>query len=208
MWHVHQMWSHRWSRDPTVDTGLALDCVRRALDADPQCSLALVVSGLVQANILRKLDIAEEHYSMALRANPNDSLAWLFKGTLHAFKNEGKLAIEHTQRALKLSPLDPNQHYYDSLAATAALSAGRYKRAIELANRSLRANRTHASTYRVLAISQWLLGLHKEARKTVSELLVLEPSLTVTKYRELHPSTGWEIGRIWSNALWEAGVPL
>jgi len=208
MWHVQRTWNQRWSGDPTVGTRLALDCVRRALDADPQCSLALVVSGLVQANILRKLDIAEEQYAMALRINPNDSLAWLSKGALHAFKNEGKLAIEHTQRALKLSPLDPNHHYYDSLAATAALSAGRYKRAIELANRSLRANRTHGSTYRVLAISQWQLGLHKEARKTVSELLLLEPSLTVTRYRELHPSSGFEIGKIWSNALWEAGVPL
>lgn len=208
MWHVQQTWSQRWAGNPTVGTRLALDCVRRALDADPQCSLALVVSGMVQGNILRKLDVAEEQYAMALRINPNDSLAWASKGALHAFKNEGKLAIEHTQRALKLSPLDPNRHYYDSLAATAALSGGRYKRAIELANRSLRANRTHGSTYRVLAISQWQLGLHEEARKTVGELLLLEPSLSVTSYRELHPSCGFEIGKIWSNALREAGVPL
>src|SRR5260370_7985905 len=144
---------------------------------------------------------------MALRINPNDSLAWLSKGALHAFKNEGKLAIEHTQRALKLSPLDPNHHYYDSLAATAALSAGRYKRAIELANRSLRANRTHGSTYRVLAISQWQLGLQNEARKTVSELLLLDPNLTVPKYLELHPTKRFDIGKISPNALWYADVP-
>ena len=79
---------------------------------------------MVQSNILRKLDVAEEQYAMALRINPNDSLAWASKGVLHAFKTEGKLAIQHTQRALKLSPLDPNRHYYDSLAATAALSGG------------------------------------------------------------------------------------
>jgi len=126
----------------------------------------------------------------------------LFLGALLA------AAVSHAQRALKLSPLDPHRYFYDSLAATAALSAGQYKRSIELANRSLRANRTHGSTYRVLAISQWQLGLHEEARKTVGELLLLEPSLSVTSYRELHPSCGFEIGKIWSNALREAGVPL
>jgi adenylate cyclase len=206
-WHVLRV-QQGWSDDPAVDAQLALDCGRRALGADPQCSLALVMRGFVHTNLLRQLDIAEEQYDQALHINPNDGLAWLLKGTLHAFKDEGKLAIDFTQRALKLSPLDPHRYFYDSLSATAALSAGQYKRAVELATRSLRANRTHTSTFRALAISQWLLGLHDEARKTVRELLRLEPSLTVTRYRERHPSAGYETGRIWSSALQEAGVPL
>lgn len=205
-WHVLRV-QQGWSSDPAVDAQLALDCGRRALDADPQCSLALAMSGFVHTNLLRRLDIAEEQYDLALRVNPNDSLAWLLKGTLHAFKGEGKIATEHTQRALRLSPLDPHRYFYDSLAATAALSAGQYKRSIELAKRSLRANRTHTSTFRALAISQWQLGLHDDARKTVSELLRLEPGLTISRYRERHPSSGFETGRIWSNALQGAGVP-
>jgi adenylate cyclase len=205
-WYVLRV-QQGWSSDPAMDTQLALDCGRRALDADPQCSLALAMSGFVHTNLLKRLDIAEEQYDLALRVNPNDSLAWLLKGTLHAFKGEGKIATEHTQRALRLSPLDPHRYFYDSLAATAALSAGQYKRAIDLAKRSLRANRTHTSTFRALAISQWQLGLHDDARKTVSELLRLEPSLTVSGYRERHPSSGFETGKIWSNALQGAGVP-
>jgi tetratricopeptide (TPR) repeat protein len=205
-WYVLRV-QQGWSSDPAVDTKLALDCGRRALDADPQCSLALAMSGFVHTNLLRRLDIAEEHYDLALRVNPNDSLACLLKGTLHAFKGEGKIATEHTQRALRLSPLDPHRYFYDSLAATAALSAGHYKRAVDLAKRSLRANRTHTSTFRALAISQWQLGLHDDARKTVSELLRLEPSLTISRYRQRHPSSGFETGKIWSNALQGAGVP-
>lgn len=188
-WHVLRV-QQGWSDDPTVDARLALDCGRRALNADPQCSLALVMAGFVHTNLLKQLDVAQEQYDLALRVNPNDGMAWLLKGTLHAFKGEGKLATDHAQRALKLSPLDPHRYFYDSLAATAALSAGQYKRAIELANRSLRANRTHTSTFRALAISQWQLGLHDDARKTVSELLRLEPTLTVTRYRE-RPSKQW-----------------
>lgn len=205
-WHVLRV-QQGWSDDQNVDAQLALDCGRRALNADPHCSLALVVMGFAHTNLFKQMDVAEEQYDLALRVNPNDGMAWLLKGTMLAFRDEGKLAVEHTQHALKLSPLDPHRYFYDSLAATAALSAGQYKRAIDLAKRSLRANRTHTSTFRALAISQWQLGLHDDARKTVGELMKLEPGLTVTRYREHHPSGGYESGRIWSNALQEAGVP-
>lgn len=205
-WHVLRV-QQGWADDQNVDAQLALDCGRRALSADPRCSLALVVMGFIHTNLLKQLDTAEEQYDLALQVNPNDGMAWLLKGTLLAFKDQGKLGVEHTQHALKLSPLDPHRYFYDSLAATAALSAGQYKRAIDLAKRSLRANRTHTSTFRALAISQWQLGLHDDARKTVTELLKLEPSLTIARYRERHPSGGYETGRIWSNALEGAGVP-
>jgi tetratricopeptide (TPR) repeat protein len=205
-WHVLRV-QQGWTDDWSADTQLALDCGRRALSADPRCSLALVVMGFAHTNLLKQFDVAQEQYDLALSVNPNDAMAWLLKGTLLAFKDAGKAAVEHTEHALKLSPLDPHRYFYDSLAATAALSAGQYKRAIDLANRSLRANRTHTSTFRALAIAQWQLGLHQEARKTVTELMKLEPGLTVTKYRERHPSGGYETGRIWSSALQGAGVP-
>jgi tetratricopeptide (TPR) repeat protein len=205
-WHVFRVWQG-WSDDPKNDSQLALDCTKRALDADPQCSLALAIDGLVHTNLLKKLDVAQERYDLALRVNPNDSLAWLLKGTLHAFKGEGKAAMKGTQRALKLSPLDPHRFFYDALAATAALSAGRYERAIGLAQHSLRANRTHASTLRALAIAQWQLGREEDARKTVQDLMRVEPTLTVTKYLERFPGSAYETGKIWSSALRNAGVP-
>ena len=205
-WHVMRVWQG-WSDDPKKDAQLALDCTRRALDADAHCSLALVVDGLVHTNLLKKLDVAQDRYELALRVNPNDSLAWLLKGTLHAFKGEGKEAVKDTRRALRLSPLDPIRYYYDSLAATADLSAGRYERAIDLSKRSLRANRTHTSTFRVMAISQWLLGRQDDARKTVDELMRLEPTLTVAKWLERSPSSAFETGKIWSGVLRNAGVP-
>ncbi|MEK6244259.1 MAG: tetratricopeptide repeat protein [Pseudomonadota bacterium] len=205
-WHVLRVWQG-WSDDPKNDTQLALDRTKRALDADPYCGLALVIDGLVHTNLLKQLDVAQERYELALSVNPNDSLGWLLLGTLHAFRGEGKPAVKKTQRAIRLSPLDPLRYFYDSLAATAALSAGKYERAIKLAQHSLRANRTHASTYRALAISQWQLGQAEEARKTVAELLKLEPTLTVAKYLERSPSSAYETGKIWSSALRNAGVP-
>jgi tetratricopeptide (TPR) repeat protein len=150
-WHVLRV-QQGWSDNPDLDAKLALDCTKRALDADAHCSLALAVDGFVHTNLLKQLDVALDRYERALRVNPNDSLALLLKGTLHAFKGEGKQALKDTKHALRLSPLDPLRYFYDSLAATAALSAGDYERALELARRSLRANRTHTSTLRAVVI--------------------------------------------------------
>lgn len=205
-WHVLRV-QQGWSVDPRADTQAALEWSKRALDADSHCSLALSIDGFVHANLLKRLDLAQERYELALSVNPNDSLAWLLKGMLHAFKGEGKPAVKGTQRALRLSPLDPHRYFYDSLAASAALSAADYEGAIELGRRSLRANRTHTSTWRVIAISQWQLGRHDDARESVGELMRLEPTLTVSKWLERSPSSAYEVGRLCAQALREAGVP-
>lgn len=205
-WHVLRV-QQGWSSDPQDDAQSALDCSKRALDNDSYCSLALAIDGFVHTNLLKRLDIARERYDLALQVNPNDSLAWLLQGMLHAFKGEGKEAVKGTQRALRLSPLDPHRYFYDSLAASASLSAQDYEGAIDLAQRSLRANRTHTSTLRVLAIAQWQVGREEQARETARDLMRLEPSLTVTKWLERSPSSGYEIGRICAQALRAAGVP-
>lgn len=205
-WHVLRM-QQGWTDDPNVDTRLALDCTKRALDSDPRCTLAMAVDGLVHTHLLKRLDVAQRCYETAIEVNPSDSLAWLLKGTLHAFRGEGGLAIEGTERALMLSPLDPLKYYYDSLAATAALSSGNYLRALELAQRSLRANRTHTSTIRALAIAQWELGRTDEARATIADLRALEPGLTVSRWRARSPADGFAVGDAWAKALRDAGLP-
>jgi adenylate cyclase len=205
-WHVLRV-QQGWSANPKEDAALALQCTRRALDTDPQCSLALAVDGFVHTNLLKRLDVGLERYERAIRTNPSDSLAWLLKGTLHAFKSEGLQAVTCTHRALRLSPLDPHRYFYDSLAATAHLSAHQFDRALKAAQRSLRANRTHTSTLRAMAVAQWHLGHHDAARATAQELLKLEPSLTVSGWLERSPSSAYPIGQEWANTFREMGIP-
>jgi tetratricopeptide (TPR) repeat protein len=205
-WHVLRV-QQGWSDDPQRDTYLASECTKRALDMDPDNSLALAVNGFVHVNLLKRFDVAEDSYERALAANPSNAFAWLLKGTLHAFKSEGEQAVEHTERALALSPLDPHRYFYDSLAATAAAAAGRYERALELAQRSLKANRKHTSTLRVMTVAQWLLGQRDEARKTVQELLRLQPTMTVGGWLKSSPAASYELGRRAAEVWRQAGVP-
>jgi adenylate cyclase len=205
-WHVFRTYQG-WSDDPTKDAREALSRAERALDADPQSSLALAINGLVHTHMSKRLDTAQERYDLAVQVNPNDPLAWLLRGTLQAFVGNGKVAVENTQRALKLSPLDPHRYYYESLAATACLADHKYEEAIRLAEHSLRTNKTHTSTLRALAIAQWQLGRREDARATVRELLKLEPKLTITRYLERTPAAAYDTGREWSRALKLAGMP-
>lgn len=205
-WYVLRV-QQGWTEDSTKDRRCALDCTRRALDTDPDSSLALAINGLVHTHMTRELDIAAERYALAVRANSNNSLAWLLKGTLHAFRDQGGDAVADTQRAISLSPLDPHRYYYDTLAATAYLADRKYELAIKSARRSLKANRRHTSTLRAMAIAQWQLGHERDARGTVAELMRLEPGLTITGYLRRTPSAGYRTGQEWSKALRQAGVP-
>jgi class 3 adenylate cyclase/TolB-like protein/tetratricopeptide (TPR) repeat protein len=206
-WHVLRV-TQGWSDNAAADGKAALDNTRRALDRDATSSLAMTVEGQVNTYILKRLDVAEQLYAQALQSNPNDSLAWLLKGTLHAFRDEGKEAVRHTRQALKLSPLDPLKYYFDSLAATAALSATNYPRALQLAERSLRLNRTHASTLRVMITALARLGRMDDARRHVGQLLALEPGFSVARYLQRSPGAPYNLGRDVASALAEAGVPL
>lgn len=205
-WHVLRV-QQGWSADNRQDAYLALEYTKRALDIDPDCSLALAINGFANVNLLKKFDVAQQSYESALSANPSNAFAWLLKGTLHAFKSEGQRAIDHTERALKLSPLDPHRYIYDSLAATACVAAQRYDRALDLAQRSLRANRKHTSTWRVLTIAQWQLGQFDEARSSARELLTLQPALTVGNWLKASPAADFPVGRMAAEVLRQAGIP-
>lgn len=205
-WHVLCV-VQGWTQDAATQTAMALDSVHRSLDANPEDALALTIGGLVHGYLRKDLDAAGMHYERALLANPNEPLAWLFSGTLHSYRGNGPEAERATDHAQRLSPLDPLRYFFDSLSATAVLSNGNHERAIELASRSLRANRTHTSTYRTLAIAQMLAGHVDAAAQTVSQLRLLEPQLTAQMFLDRYPGRAAPQAAVYAQALRAAGLP-
>ena len=205
-WHVFNVTQGRFD-SLEHEAASALAWINRALDIESADSLELMVNGLVHTNLVHRHDVARESYDLALEKNSNEGLAWLHRGTLWAFQGRGREAVEETDRAVELSPLDPWRYYYDSLRATAALADRDYERAIRLARRSLKSNRTHASTLRAIAIASSELGRMDEARESVAALRRLDPSLTVGRYLARSPAAQYETGRAWAQALRRAGLP-
>jgi adenylate cyclase len=196
-----------WSPDPQVDCAKALGFVMKSLDRDTQDGLALSIGGLVHAYLRKDLKAAGEHYAAALVGNPSEPLAWLFSATRSAYLGEGAEAETAATRALALSPIDPLRYFFDSLAATAAVGNGNWASAEQLSMRSLRANRTHASTWRTLAYAQVMLGKEVGARESVRELLKIEPGFSVSRFSERFPGRDGPMALPWAQALKVAGLP-
>lgn len=205
-WHVMRV-VQGWSADPQSDSRTALDFVARSLDADSRHALALSIGGLVHAYLRKDMKTAGEYYDTALAANPSEALAWLFRSVRSAWVGDGADAESSALRALRLSPIDPLRYFFDSLAATAALGNANWALAEELGWRSVRANRTHASTWRTLAYAQVMLGKEAAARESVGELLRIEPGYTVSRLRERFPGRDGPMAQPLADALTTAGLP-
>lgn len=205
-WHVLSV-TRGLASAPADQASQALEQTHRALSIDPHNSLCHAIEGFVQCHLQKDLEAAGRSLDRALASDPNEPLAWLFRGVTRAFSGEGEEAMADTEQAMQLSPLDPMRYYFESLAATAALSAGRHDRALQLAEHSRRLNRRHSSTWRVIAISQVELGHLDEARAALQQVRALEPELTVSSYLARLPAGSNETGLRWAQALSRAGLP-
>jgi hypothetical protein len=110
-------------------------------------------------------------------------------------------------RAEQLLPVDPTGFYRDGYGAWARLAAGEPSAAMQLARRSLQANRHHLPTYVTLAAAEALAGEHDAARVTAAALLLRRPGFSVQRYVDAFPGGINDHARRIGDALAAAGVP-
>jgi len=193
---------------PYEEAGHALGHIRAALQADPDCALALAMQGFVECHMLRDLDAAEASLDKAMAINPSEPLAWLYLSVVHGFRGQGELAFRAAETATSLSPLDPQRHYFDALAASAAITAGHLARGIDLADRALKANRNHLPTLRALTVAQAESGDLDAARFTAQRVLQLTPDFTIRSYVSGAPRGSETTRQRFAAAFSRAGLPL
>lgn len=206
LWHVMRV-GQGWSPDKAADARRGRAFVHDALGIDPAHSLSLAVDGLICAYVHKDLATAGERYQAALDANPSESLAWLYMSAWHAYQEHGDQAVASAMHAQSLSPLDPLKYYYDNFTSTALLANGNLDEAIRYSQRSLRANRMHGPTLRILAIAQSLAGDIGAARVAIEQIQTLEPGFSVSAFRTRYPGSGTEQVERYANALAAAGLP-
>jgi len=178
---VHQ----GWSTDPQRDAKLSLDCTKRALDIEPNNTLA------------QRFDLAEDRFHQALTINPNDATSHLLRGTFHAFQGKGEQAEQDAARALQLSPFDPHRFYFLAHAAGASLANHQNERALQLAN----------STLRIKTVAHVRLNEMDRATETVAKLMEVQPKLRVKDWLATSPSRNFETGKSFAADMKRAGVP-
>lgn len=205
-WHVLRV-TKGWMAETESEVERALSHTRRALDLNPDSAMTMAMEAFVFCHMKHDLAGAQQRLKDALEINPSEPWAWLVRATVDSLLGHGEEAWQCALRARDLSPMDPLKHYYDSLAASAAVAAERYAEAERLARLSLSKDARHLPTLRALAIAQVHLGRITEAREAVAKVLQVQPDFTLARYLASAPRGGEEMRRRWAGALREAGAP-
>ena len=207
-------WCRGWQRlqgwGSLSDAGVA-EAVRLAIHAietgkdDPD---ALWMAANTVSFFAGDHDTAASAIDRALTLNPNSAYAWLASALAAYRRNRSDLAIEGFQRAMRLSPLDPLGHIFAGGVAAAHVISGRYKEAIEWADRSLRVLPRYESALRNRVVAYAHLGRIEEARDWLNRLLEITPGLTIARYKTLYAVThAPELVDLYLDGLRKAGLP-
>lgn len=160
-WHVF-LAAQGWSDDREKEGLLAAQSARRALDIEPDQAVAHAALAQIKLNFDADVAASRSHAEQALASDPTEALAWAQLSAALAFQGDHDAARHAAERALTVSPLDPQLYLFESYASMAAVAAARYDDAIELARRSVRHHLLHAPSHRLLVAALWLGG-HRDA---------------------------------------------
>jgi TolB-like protein/Tfp pilus assembly protein PilF len=118
-----------WMSDTAQEVREAKRLARRAVELGPDDPIALCTGGFVLSQLCGEIKDGDALVELALSLNPNLAWAWLFSGWIKATLGETDIAIDHINRAQRLSPQDP-QVGIQSARAFAHFVAGRYEDAL------------------------------------------------------------------------------
>jgi adenylate cyclase len=183
-WHVLRV-VRGISPNPQLDAQLALDATRRAQDLEPSNAFALSIHGHALCHLSGDPEAAINRIDDAILLNPNESIAWLYKSVWSSMWGRLQDAVSEAERAKMLSPLDPMSYYYDMILTGAYAFAGRYEEAIVSGKKSLRQNKHHAPTLRVLLLAQFEGGYLDDALGTLNQLVLESPNLSISSYLKM-----------------------
>ena len=123
----------------------------------------------------RRFDDSLAEFELALRLNPNFSLAQAFYGV--ALCCCGRWERRRSGRAPRLSPRDPFFALYYGIAAYAQFIGHHYEEAIRLSHEAIRQRGDFVGGHRVLTAAADMAGRHDVARAALVELRRTQPNI-------------------------------
>jgi len=196
-----------WGALSANDIGEACRLARQALEAERDDAETISQAAYTLFFLAGEAAMAAAALDRALALNPNAAHAWLYRGSLHALRNQPEGAIEAIERAHRLSPFDPYIFLYAVSIAIAHLVARRFEQAIEWADRALHEQPRLVSAMRVKVAANAHLGRLDEAHAELSRMLAIDPKLTIAGFREYAHFFAAEVLELYVAGLRLAGLP-
>jgi adenylate cyclase len=204
-WCQAQRSIYNWTTKPHDAKDEALRLAKLA--GDITNDEPMVLTALCGAHtVIGDLDLALALVEKALALDPNSSMGWNRSGWVHAFLIRPEVAIEHFERALRLSPFDPMKFNCLFGIASAHFAAERYEESLSWWRKGMLLRPDLIWPHRPVAACLGQLGRISEAREAVSQLLVEYPGLTISRVMAI-PATRDDYARRYAEGLRKAGLP-
>jgi TolB-like protein len=202
-WCREQMFTH--GGHDADDRSLALRHARAALARERDDSSALAIGGFMVALLDRDFAAALNALDQSLALNSNSALAYGLSAMVLTMHDDYGRAIEHAERALRLSPFDPLRRVPQMALAVAYFYSGNFERAAAVAADA----RIGSIRYAIHLASTVRLSKLDEARLAAARLVEAIPNFSVASFERTAQSilTQPELVAAISSALTEAGLP-
>jgi tetratricopeptide (TPR) repeat protein len=170
---AHMGWEDMGKIAPTAERAAAA-----AILADSEDPWAHYALGNVYM-FARRFDDSLAEFELALRLNPNFSLAQGYYGLALAYCARWEEGASAASRALRLSPRDPFSAIYYGIAAYAQFIGRNYDEAMRLAREGIRERRDFVGAHRVLTAAAGLAGQAEVATAALQELRRVQPNISL-----------------------------
>jgi len=185
----------------------ALRHARHAMATGSDDAVALATAGFVIAAAGRDYETAVTAFDRSFALSSSSALAFGFSSIVRAWMGADAIAVEHANRALRLSPFDPLIYVPYLGLAYAHFAAGRFEEAAAAAHMASQSNPRFTVPHMLHAAALGMLGRREGAMTAVERLLELQPGITVAtailSARCVNPK---HIDAL-ENALRRAGLP-
>jgi tetratricopeptide (TPR) repeat protein len=165
---------------------IAETAARAAIQIDREDPWSHEALGFVHL-FARRFDDSLAEFELALRLNPNFSLAQGRYGLVLSYCGRWEEADLAANRALRLSPRDPFSAIYFGIAAYAQFLGRNYDKAMQLAREALRQRADFVGGHRVLVAAAGMAGDLDTARSALQELRRAQPNISLVWLRDQMP---------------------
>jgi TolB-like protein len=180
---------------------------QKAAELGQDDAVALGTAGFGLSFVVEDMKHGDALINQALALNPNLAWLWLFSGWVKASMGEPDLAIDHVNRAMRLSPNDPQRFSMYAALGVAHFVAGRYIQALTFAETTVRAFPGFLLAECIAAGSAALAGRLGEARLAIRSVHQLDPDLRISNLRKVLAFCRPEDYAKWEEGLRLAGLP-
>jgi TolB-like protein len=170
---VHMGWADLATVAPIAERS-ALAAIR-ADSEDPWAHHALACVYL----FARRFEDSLAEFELALRLNPNFSLAQGYYGVALAYCGRWEDGDLAARRALRLSPRDPFSAIYYGIAAYAQFVGRHYEEAMRLAREAIRQRGDFVGAHRVFTAAAAMAGQSEAAAAALQELRRAQPNISL-----------------------------